>query len=60
MKKNLDEDTKNFSGKSKRFFAAPADSTDEKLRVIVRRAVKSVAAPADLESRVLNLLRKQI
>ncbi len=60
MKKNLDEDKIIVSGKAKRFFAAPADSLDEELRKIVRRAVKSVAVPADLELRAMNLLRNQL
>jgi len=34
--------------------------SDEELRKKVRQAVKSVAVPADLESNMLKLLRKQL
>lgn len=35
------------------------DSADENLRIRIRRAVKSVPVPADLESKILNLIRKK-
>jgi hypothetical protein len=47
------------SGKAKKISAAQKDLPNEELRKTVRRAVKTVAVPIDLESKVLNLLRKQ-
>jgi len=34
--------------------------SDEAMKTSLRRAVKSICVPADLETKVLNLLRKQL
>lgn len=60
MKKFLAEDKKIVSGRAKKSFAVPKDLPDEELRKLVRRAVKSVPVPAGLESKMWNLLRKQL
>lgn len=62
MTKVLTENIENKTvpaGKAKKFFAADS-SGDDPLRKRVRRAVKNAAVPPDLESKVLNLLRKHL
>lgn len=59
MKKISVKDTKNrvfASGKTKNLLAA-GSADDERLRKRVKHAVKTIAVPPDLESKVLNLLR---
>lgn len=59
MKNFIAEDKKIVSGKGKKIHAAQAAAPDEDLQKLLRRAVKSVSVPADLKSKVWNLLRKQ-
>lgn len=38
----------------------PQETLDEELRKRIRRAVKNVSVPADLETKILNFLRKKV
>lgn len=61
MKNFLTEDKKIVSGRrAKKDSAAPIRLPAEELRKSVRRAVKSVSVPADLEAKVWSLLREQL
>ncbi len=54
MKRFLISDVKKNSAKTKNY------AEDEKLRKRVRRAIKNIAVSDDLETKVLNLIRKKI
>lgn len=47
------------SGNAKNFFVV-SSSGDELMLSRVKRAVKNVAVPSDLESKVMDLLRKHL
>lgn len=53
-------DKKNNQEKTREIRFLEKSLSDEELGKKVRQAVKSVAVPADLESNLLKLLRKQL
>jgi len=53
-------DKKNNQEKTREIRFLEKSLSDEELGKKVRQAVKSVAVPADLESNMLKLLRKQL
>ena len=53
-------DIKNNTEKTREIRFLEKSLSDEELGKKVRQAVKSVAVPADLESNLLKLLRKQL
>jgi hypothetical protein len=59
MNKYVTRNGKTASEGAARKSFMPQDSADENLRKLVRRAVRSVAVPADLELKTLNLIRKK-
>lgn len=60
MKRRSILNGKNVSFKAGKFHLREKDLADEKLKRILRRVVKGVLVPADLEPRAWNLLRKQL
>lgn len=59
MRRFLMPDDKFIVAKRRESFLKKNDAGDERLKSAVRRAVKNIAVPADLESKVLTSLRKQ-
>lgn len=60
MKRRSILNDKIVSFKAGKFYLREKHTPDEKLKRLLRCAVKSVLVPADLESKAWNLLRKQI
>lgn len=59
MNKYVKADGETGSRQTAKKSFARQDSADEDLRKRVRQAVKSVPVPADLESKMLNFIRKK-